>query len=369
MRRFLFVIGLMVIVSGCADMGTSSPFGSQRGDGRERDEEDYEGEDWKEIQPYTKDGQTVFTSENCAWGNSHRAQGDDGQSEDTQSKDTSIADSDDNNQMEMELSNGFTGGSLPAADILFVLDTGDDMDFYLEKAFHNRFGGFLSELQGIDWRLMVTNTDYKNRNRELGFPWIHGYFTEGLMGRSLSGKAMKLESEKEGTLLERFYLDSSVSNYEQAFINTITRNRSGSECGYPPYCHRHLVEPLKVLKDSFRANRHFIREEADFVVVIISNSDEQSKPQYATKPSQVISEFEDVFPQKRLFVFSLVIPLDDNACLQENRETDNPISRKRMRYGKKIIQLVEEVGRGGFFSICKTDYSEVAEQIACQVSN
>ena len=339
----------MMCLSGCGNMNTASSFEDDRGRNRNRDDND--GENSRDNSRIWNE-QKIFSPEECARQNNLETR----------------------RPISSELQEGENPNSSfrPAVDVLFVLNTKKSMKFYLEEAFSIRFSNFISKMDNsTNWRFLFTTTDFKNKMMEgVGFPYLHGTVRIWTERNALGGQAMKIESAQEGILLERYYLDNSVPDYEQAFINTITRKKEKS-CRFPPHCHGSLVQPLKSLRTAFSINRSLIREEADLAVVIISNADEEPiNSPYRVQPGQVISEFNNIYSsRKRLFVFSLIIPPDDQICLKANRDRQGIFSKKSVHYGLSLDNLVEQTNRGGVFSICKADYSGIAEQISCQVNS
>ncbi len=257
-----------------------------------------------------------------------------------------------------------TGSGSPASpkvknpvDILFVIDTSNSMYFYLNHAFERRFKNFISIInRNLNWRIFFTNAKYSKSN-------FYSFFTS-----AMNGKAMELEGEMD--ILDRSYLDNTVRHYGDVFRYTITRDpeRMGdhgqvdNECSYPPHCQAGSETPLRALKSSFSANKHLTRKEADFVAVVISNTDEDPNkgfPPLETKA--IINEFEKVYgSNKRLIVLNLIILPGDKKCLQENNKQQVIFEESGM--GERIADLSKKTG-GGNFSICLKDYSVVAKTI------
>ena len=242
------------------------------------------------------------------------------------------------------------------ADILFVMDTSNSMYFYLNSAFKKRFENFISIInKNLNWRMFFTNAKYSDS----GF----NAFFNGAM----NGEAMKLESRMG--ILDRRYLDNTVPYYGDVFRYTITRDpwriddhgQTKSMCLYPPYCQSGSETPLRALQASFSANKHLTRKEADFVAVIITDTDEQPvKDLAAVTAETIVDEFKKVYgSQKRLMVFNLIVLPDDKKCAEKNEQD----------VGRQICNVIgpEKIG-GGNFSICLSDYSDVAKAIVSEVT-
>lgn len=240
-------------------------------------------------------------------------------------------------------------------DILFVLDTSHSMYFYLNYAFERRFKNFISIINGLDWRILFTNAGYSG----------DGFFS--FLSQGMDGEAMKLEDKYD--ILNKRYLDRTVPDYGNVFKYTMTRkphrihDRGGhvNECEYPPYC-QGAEQPLRALHASFKANKHLTRKEADYVAIIISNTDENPESDVADiKEKEIIDEFNKVYGSgKRLMVLSLIVLPDDSKCKKEN--DDRQFWFPESNLAKQIASLAPKTG-GGNFSICLKDYSIVAKSI------
>ena len=244
-------------------------------------------------------------------------------------------------------------------DILFVIDTSNSMHFYLNHGFKKRFKNFVSIInENLDWRMLFTNAKYSESN-------FYSFFSG-----AMNGEAMKLESRV--SILDRYYLDNKVPYYGDVFRYTITRDperinmddhgQPENECSYPPYCQSGSETPLRALKSSFSANKHLVRKEADFVAVVISNTDEDPNNGFSPlETKEIIKEFETVYgSKKRLIVMNLIILPGDKKCLQENDKQQFIFEESGM--GERIADLSKKAG-GGNFSICLKDYSVVANTI------
>ncbi len=242
-------------------------------------------------------------------------------------------------------------------DILFVIDTSNSMYFYLNSAFEKRFSSFVSIInKNLDWRMFFTNAKYSDSS-------FNAFFSG-----AMNGEAMKLESEI--SILDRYYLDNTVPYYGEVFRYTITRDpermddhgQSGNHCSYPPYCQSGAETPLRALQSSFSANKHLTRKKADFVAVIITDTDEQPlKGLVPVTGETIANEFKKVYgSQKRLMVFNLIVLPDDRECTREHEQEEE---------GRQICDVVGVKNIGGDnFSICSSDYSAVADAIVKEVT-
>ncbi len=241
-------------------------------------------------------------------------------------------------------------------DLLFVLDTSEDMRFYLTRAFEHRFLNFLSPFEDKDWRVLITHTDVSNSD----------VFLSSLRDKkALNGAAMNLESASGGKILKRRFIDPDLKDYEQVFYNTLTYP-SLSQCRLnPPFCHGALVQPLRALSQAFSANQDIIREEADLVALILTNTDEEplKKPKKRFSPEEVISDFQSVYgSEKRFFVFGLIIVPEDEECKKQDKKAQPVLSLRSNHYGHSIQALSRATG-GEVFSICEEDYTALSNRI------
>ena len=244
-----------------------------------------------------------------------------------------------------------TGSGL--VDILFVLDTSPiSMNFYLDFAFEKRFKSFISIINKLNWRIFFTNAGHSDS----GF----SSFFNGAM----NGEAMKLEN-RYGVFNE-YYLDRTVKYYGDIFKYTITRepdrsNEHGNnkkECSYSPYCQDAAVQPLRALHASFKANKDITRDGADFIAIIISNTDEEPEDVSDITAQEITSEFKEVYGSgKKLSVLSLIVLPDNKKCKEESDTWFTEPSEAH-----QIAAAVEEMG-GKNFSICLKNYSIIAEHI------
>ena len=241
-------------------------------------------------------------------------------------------------------------------DILFVLDTSLSMYPYLHHAFFKRFKNFISVLDNLNWRMLFTDASYSDSD---------DFFS--LFDQARNGQAMRLEGRTR--ILDLKTLDPQVPDYSNVFLYTITRepDRTGhdkgkrlNECQYPPHCQGMSEKPLRALHASFKANKHLTREDADFIAVIASSTDENAEGDSQNiTAEEVITEFKDTYgDEKRLLTFNLIVLPGDTDCALENNNFIFPETTP----GNQIAELAQKTG-GGNFSICLRDYSVVAEQI------
>ena len=245
-------------------------------------------------------------------------------------------------------------------DILFVVDTSESMHEHL-LSFKEKFMGFLRHFFNFNWKLAITNADHGE----------HGFFLFNLS--TLKGKVMRLE--RDGSVMNLYYLDRTVEHYSQIFLDSISRHklheyqkhgRDGLEdvdyCELPPYCQGGNEQPLRSLKAALVKNQDFFRKNADLVVVLISNSKERASD-YAsgTQPEEVIEEFKSLYgEEKRFEVYGIIIPKDDEECLAQNNAGQFLVPEGD--FSEKIARLSAVTG-GETFSICSDNYEQLARSI------
>jgi hypothetical protein len=229
-------------------------------------------------------------------------------------------------------------------DILFISDNSSSMEVEQEKL-GRRFSSFIRSLFGVQWQIGITTTDLS-----MG---IH----------STNGNLLRLTGANNGTWTPPRILVPSMSNQERIFADTVQRPETAG-CAGGSDCPSTNEEPLGAMLQLFakrnRAeNSGFIRNNADMAVVIISDEDEMSQGgRRATKPVDVINEFNRLWPtNKKLAVYGIVVPPGDEACLTEQRRTG-----PEAFYGRSVAELAQLTG-GAVGSICETDYSNMLGEI------
>ncbi len=222
-------------------------------------------------------------------------------------------------------------------DFIFVIDASGSMDPDLLKLGQG-FQHLISKIESMDWRMMFT------------LAWNQGATYADYTGdKPFNGQFMK--PEHQGSLISQYYLNKETSNYEQAFLDTLTRANAG-EIHLPPYSHGANEQPLRSLKFAFERladnKAHTsLREGADVVAILITDEDETT-PGVSAK--QVVDVFKERFPDKQLIAFAVLIKPEDPACLSQQGSV----------YGSLTAELPTET-EGVNISICEVDYSTSLE--------
>ena len=197
-------------------------------------------------------------------------------------------------------------------DFLFILDTSLSNRKFIEKSvLQKKLGTFIPRLndEGIDWRIFTT-CGHTDKDKPIYDGRLH-------------------EMEHNGTLINFLYLDNHILDsynardplafVSEVFIDTISHPKR-VHCSRPPFCHRNTENrPLKALSGFLNtASRHqILRDDADMLVIIISNQDERpskTKPKKPYDPRKITDQFEQIFPDKNLFAINFVVKSTDASC-------------------------------------------------------
>ena len=198
-------------------------------------------------------------------------------------------------------------------DFLFVIDTSRSNRKYITKpVIQKKLGTFISRLneEDIDWRIFTT-CGHTDKDEPL-----------------YNGRLHEMEHNK--TLINFLYLDNHILDSYNArnpttftsevFIDTISHPKR-TNCKRPPFCYKDKENrPLKAISGFLdTAYRHQILRDdnADLVIIIISNQDERPspiKPKTPYDPRNIVDQFENNFPDKNLFVVNFVIKSTDENC-------------------------------------------------------
>lgn len=128
-------------------------------------------------------------------------------------------------------------------DIAIVIDNSDSMAEE-QQEMSNRFSKFIESLNGLDWRVGIITTS-ANSDQVWGDGRLLQYGSSGL-----------------------YYIDNNTPNAAELFSQTINRTEVGSNT-------EESIKSLNRMLDR-RAERNFIRDEAYFTTIIVSDEDERS---------------------------------------------------------------------------------------------
>ncbi|MDE0151856.1 MAG: hypothetical protein OXK80_05110 [Bdellovibrionales bacterium] len=227
-------------------------------------------------------------------------------------------------------------------DFLFILDASrSNQDYIEESVIQKKLGTFIEKLdqENINWRIYTTSGE-TDKDEPLYNGKLH-------------------ELEHRGTIIPFLYLDNEVLSADNArdpkayisevFIDTISHPKRRN-CDMPPFCYKDKENrPLKALSGFLNvASRYeLLRNDADLVVIIISNQDErpsETKPKEPFAPTYIQDQLQEDFSDKTWHAITFVVRSTDSNC------TDGKAS-------SNIPQLARLTG-GLTASICSNTYAQ-----------
>ena len=200
-------------------------------------------------------------------------------------------------------------------DIVFVVDNSISM-YEMQKNLSKRLNSFLSSLGSVDWRIGVITTDMRKQD---------ALYQEG--------RLIEISSQNK-------FIDSSMTNYNKLFKQTIKRREHGSSYEYP------ITALLKSMEKKEDDNQGFFREGSYVVAILLTNEDEYKDS--TVEPSDLVTFFnENMNLHNGLRVYGISIIPDDEECLKQQDSGSG--------YGIKVAELVRLTG-GKNISICSENY-------------
>ena len=254
----------------------------------------------------------------------------------------------------------------PLLDILVIADSSGSMHHRLYQLGQS-LSDLLSVISNYDWQIGITLADHGDHNapQSIQKNWKDNIFKNS--GRF--GSLMPLENGSH--LLNTKILSPQTPNYEQVFLHSLSHS-SKIDCQRPPYCSNYLEQPLRVLQSAIKRsvldNRHFFRDQADFVSLIITNEDErQEDKSRATSASEVINSFSQYFHKnnKKFIAYNIIVK--NSSCLKIEQSKGG-----KAHIGHSISKLAELTG-GSNVNLCSQDYGselrKISQHIKYQVEN
>ena len=225
----------------------------------------------------------------------------------------------------------------PKMDILIVIDNSGSMKFIL-RGIGRKMQTFKETLDPFDYRIA---------------------FLSAKVNPDQDKRLMDLEHRGQ-ILTQQKFLEPGMDN--QILIDTLVRGK-GDKCDKPPYCGGRSERPLGALEAYFFLpdTEDFIRGDSEGVaVVVITDNDEnqRSKEEPGTTAEDVVSIFNQRYPNKKLKAYTLTIL--DKQCQAEIRRKQ--LFFREGNFAPSVEALVGWTG-GDRFSLCLPSYQEVAEQI------
>ncbi len=252
----------------------------------------------------------------------------------------------------------FTVRAERPVDILFVVDNSGSMDEERENL-GQRIEGLLNEIDNLDWQIAVTSTDIDGSN-------------DYQAGRIVDFNGNGL-----------YTLNSSMDlGYAQKlFENKVTIRKQGSNpLGIPGKGDgdEQGINAVSMVVDravnpqsnSDMRNARFIRPDADFVAVVLSDENEASvgkAEDVKYQPQAFLNRFNSQFSNSKKFTFhSIIVMSDDEACLNAGPDPHY--------YGTLYEDLSKltgygQPGGGTIGSVCETNYTTQLSEIGQSVQD
>ena len=231
-------------------------------------------------------------------------------------------------------------------DILFVIDNSSSMAVE-QGRIASRFDNFIDQIGDLDWHIGITTTDSTPNSRER-------YWSDGRLVPFSPGL---------------YYLNSSmdIRTARAFFSRHIQRKEDGSDVERGIYTtYRTLERGALGNTEVDRQIAQFIRYDADFAVVLVSDEDEapangncQKNCSYRkrSQPDNLIKYVNSLFGVHKVFQFHSIIT-HTKACLDGQGYS----------YGRKYKELSMKTG-GVIGNICSDDYSNILSMIGRKVLN
>lgn len=246
-------------------------------------------------------------------------------------------------------------------DIVIIADNSESMFHHLDNLGRS-LTDLLYVISDYDWRIGISSADHgDHHNFHLEEKWQD----HTAIGWGRFGTLMSLE--RGGRFINENILTPDTPGYKTVFLHSISHS-AGVNCDRPPFCGRPTEQPLRSLKSFIERahldNRHFFRDEADFVSLIITNEEERKEdPHNSTSADQVMNAFERQFGQldKKFLAFNITVL--DEACLAEERNNHFAASQV-----KRVAYLATLTG-GANMSLCHKSYKQGLRKISQHIKN
>ncbi|WP_413575716.1 hypothetical protein ACLVWU_15275 [Bdellovibrio sp. HCB290] len=212
-------------------------------------------------------------------------------------------------------------------DLLIVIDNSGSME-YEQKNMAKRVQNLLSVIKGLDWQIAVTTTD--PRDVKLG-----------------DGRLVELTGKKGSYILTSAMADAEAQSLLGA---TLQRTETGSGDEQAVYVTYRAIE--RSLSQS-GGNVNFVRPDAQFSVLVISDEDE-SKNGTKNDPQSLLNFVSQTYGGQKAFSFhSIITRPGDTACKSTNGYA----------YGYRYEQFSKLTG-GVIGDVCAADYAAQVTGIA-----
>ena len=218
-------------------------------------------------------------------------------------------------------------------DLLIVIDNSDSMFMdYTYRSILNRMSGFFSTLNGVDYQIAFTTTDVDaNHSGKPGF----------------SGD------------IERI-ITPSTPNKEAVFASALDRQDTvNCRLHMGPNCGSNDEQPLKAAmmaaEKRYTTNMGFFRDDADLVVLVISDEEELSTTGHTVTPAEALQSLRsNLGSQKSIRFYGSIIQPGDSSCYNTQRRQE--IFGAGAAYGYTVATMTSMTG-GRTVSICDSNYT------------
>lgn len=210
-------------------------------------------------------------------------------------------------------------------DILIVDDNSASME-YEQQSMAKRMSTFLTQLNGLDWRIAITTTD----------PY-HNVWGDG---RLLPMKG----------LTNQYMITSSTpaQTAQKVLGDTIQRSETGNSSEQGIYATFRAVERSLATTDN--VNKQFFRGDANFATIVISDEDESAK-NYRNIPENLLSYVKTTWASKIFAFHSIITKPGDTKCQTTYGATFGTIYQKM-----SLLTGAGTVGGAIVGSVCEVDY-------------
>lgn len=209
-------------------------------------------------------------------------------------------------------------------DILIITDNSSSMrDEQTNMA--QRMSHFLEQIQDLDWRIAVTTTDPRDK----------------LFG---DGRLLPMT----GLSNSYFYsANQDPSLARQIIGNTIQREEIGSGTEQGIYATYRMLERARA---GLSPNKEFLRDDANFVAIVLSDEDESAKGA-KNNPLSLLKYIQSQWPTKKFVFHSIIAKPGDHACANSEGHVAGKVYA-----ALSALTGISELGGAIIGSICEDDY-------------
>ncbi|AZZ37429.1 hypothetical protein CIK05_11695 [Bdellovibrio sp. qaytius] len=229
-------------------------------------------------------------------------------------------------------------------DVLVVIDNSVSMT-YEQLNMAQRFGSFLSQLQGLDWQVGIVTTDVTANT-----------------AATTDGKLLSYSSNKR--------LISSQDDLESAkslFASTIQRTETGASQEQGIKASYRALERAAISSDP---NSALIRQNAALSVIVITDADETGSGTQ-NNPDNLHNYITTKYPGKSFKFHSIIVKNGDTACRSDRstgvKPSGSTFQNTNETYGA-IYTKLSEMTSGIIGSVCQPDYGNQLQLIGQSTS-